>query len=477
MNPLDRLRGKGRDANDRDANDRDANDRDANDRGGHHRDGRVVFLGLDGVPYGLVRDHPEVFSNLHALAERGSAGEIESIVPPESSACWPALTTGVNPGKTGVYGFQDRKKGSYETYVPTAGNVEAPAIWDHVTDAERDATVLNVPMTYPPSTRIQRQVSGFLSPSVSDAASDEGVRRVLERSGYRIDVDGELGHRTDRSAFLDDAHEVTAARHRVLMHYLDVDDWDLLFGVFMSTDRVNHFLFDEYARDGPLADRFLEFYATVDAYVGEVRDAIDDDTTLVVASDHGFTTQHHEVHCNRWLAEAGWIPPAPDGETLADVASGGRAYSLIPGRFYLNLEGREPDGVVPANEYEAVRAELAADLRDLTGPDGDPVCRRVVTGTDAFSGPHVGIAPDLVVIPTDGYDLKSGFSTDGPIFDVGPRTGMHTFDDAILFTDVPDVDVRGADLYDLAPTMLDLLGISLPDSLEGDSLIASPQHG
>lgn len=439
---------------------------------GRERDGRVAFLGLDGVPFSLVQEHPDVFPNLHELAERGSAGPLKSVVPPESSACWPALTTGVNPGTTGVYGFQDRKAGSYETYVPTAEDVGAPAIWDHATEAGRDATVLNVPMTFPPSTEIQRQVSGFLSPSADDAASDEAVRRVLDRHDYRIDVDGELGHRTDKSAFLDDAHETMAARHRVLMDYLDADDWDILFGVYMSTDRVNHFLFGDHTDDGPFADQFLEFYATVDEYVGEIRDALDEETTLIVASDHGFTTQHHEVHCNRWLAEAGWLPPTPDGETLADIASGAKAYSLIPGRFYLNVEGREPNGVVSPEEYEAVRAELAADLRNLTGPDGKPVCQRVVTGADVFDGPHTGIAPDLVAIPADGYDLKSGFSTDGPIFEVGPRTGMHTFDDALVVSDAPEMNVQDADLYDLAPTMLDLLGVSIPDSLEGNSLVA-----
>ncbi len=433
-------------------------------------DDRVVFLGIDGVPYSLVRDHPATFPNLHSLAERGAAGPIDSVVPPESSACWPALATGVNPGSTGVYGFQDRKRDSYETYVPTSDDVAATPIWDHVTDAGRDATVLNVPMTYPPSGTIQRHVSGFLSPSVEAAAADASTRCVLDQLGYRIDVDGGLGHRADLSAFLDDAHETLAARHRVFMHYLEADDWDLLFGVYMATDRVNHFLFGEYANEGPLADRFLSFYEQVDAFVGEVHDELAEDTTLVVASDHGFTMQHHEVHCNRWLSQNGWLPPAPDGETLADVAAESRAYSLIPGRFYLNLEGREPDGIVAPDEYDAVRAELAGELRDLIGPDGTPVCDRVVVGTDAFSGPYAGSAPDLVAIPTDGYDLKSGFSTDGPLFDVGPRTGMHTFDNALLFIDHPDAVIGDADLYDIAPTLCDLLGLPRPEAFEGTSL-------
>ena len=59
---------------------------------------RVAFVGIDGVPYSLVANNEDVFENLNAMEAAGAGGAIESIVPPESSACWPALTTGANPG-------------------------------------------------------------------------------------------------------------------------------------------------------------------------------------------------------------------------------------------------------------------------------------------------------------------------------------------------------------------------------------------
>jgi predicted AlkP superfamily phosphohydrolase/phosphomutase len=241
----------------------------------------------------------------------------------------------------------------------------------------------------------------------------------------------------------------------------------------MSTDRVNHFLFGDYANDGAYADEFLEFYAKLDRYVGEVRDRLDDDTTLLVASDHGFTELDHEVNCNRWLADAGWLSLAGDDpDSLADIGGDTRAYSLIPGRFYLNLEGREPEGIVPESEYESVREELIADLESLTGPDGRNVCKRIVKGETVFSGDYTGIAPDLVVIPADGYDLKAGFKPKDAVFDAGPRNGMHKFENALLYATDPDVDVEGADLYDLAPTVLDLMDVDVGDSLDGESLLA-----
>ena len=444
------------------------------DKLGGDSGGRVVFLGIDGVPYGLIEDHPDVFPNLTEIAASGSGGQISSIVPPESSACWPALTTGTNPGKTGVYGFQDRDSGSYDTYVPMGSHVDGPRVWDMVTNAGRDASVFNVPVTFPPSTRIQRHVSGFLSPSIGEASSDADVQRAIEGFGYQIDVNAKLGHSDDKSAFINDAKETVAARHKTFRHYLQKDDWDLFFGVYMTTDRVNHFLFGDYETDGEYADEFLEFYRTLDAYIGEIRQLLDAETTLIVASDHGFTHLTHEVYLNKWLEEEGWLEYATDAhDELGDIADNTRAYSLIPGRVFLNVKGREPNGTVSEAEYESVRDELVADLEALRGPDGRPVCRKIVRGEDAFSGDDTTIAPDLVVIPADGYDLKAGFTDKEAVFATGPRNGMHKFENACLFSTSSDLDLTDVDLLDIAPTILELMDVEVDTTrLDGTSLLA-----
>jgi uncharacterized sulfatase len=434
---------------------------------------RVAFFGIDGVPYSLIRDNPDVFENLNALADEGAAGAIDSIVPPESSACWPALTTGVNPGETGVYGFQDREVGSYETYVPMGRDVQATRLWDRVQEAGREATVLNVPVTFPPQRNVQRMVSGFLSPGVDKASYPDDLREYLESIEYRIDVNAKLGHDDDKTEFIEDAHATLDARFEAFKHYVQEDDWDLFFGVFMTTDRVNHFLFEHYEEDGEYEQEFLDFYAKVDDYLGRLRDLLDDETTMLVASDHGFTTLDNEVHLNAWLEREGWLEyERDDHDSLEDIADGTRAYSLIPGRFYVNLEGREPRGSVPEEEYEDVRDELQAELEALEGPDGRTVADRVVTKEEAFRGDHTDIAPDLVVVPNHGFDLKAGFKEHDEVFDVGPRNGMHSFDNACLFVDDTDARVGEVDLYDIAPTILDLMDVDAERSqFDGASLV------
>jgi len=434
---------------------------------------RVAFFGIDGVPYSLIEEHEEEFDNLTALGADGAGGAIDSIVPPESSACWPSLTTGVNPGETGVYGFQDRENGSYDTYVPMGRDVQATRLWDRVTDAGREATVMNVPVTFPPQRNVQRMVSGFLSPSVDKAAYPDDLRETLESVDYRIDVNSKLGHKDDKQEFMEDAHETLDARFEAFNHYIDEDDWDLLFGVFMTTDRVNHFLFKDYEHDGENRELFLEFYKKVDDYLGRLRESLDEDVTMVVASDHGFTSLDYEVHFNTWLREEGWLDyESDDHDSLEDITDDTKAYSLIPGRFYINLEGREPRGSVPEDEYEETRDELKEMLENLEGPDRNAVADRVVAKEDAFRGEHDDIAPDLVVIPNHGFDLKAGFKDGSDVFDTGPRNGMHSFDNATLFVDDPEARIGDADLFDIAPTILDLMDVEYDRTeFDGSSLV------
>ena len=423
---------------------------------------RVAFIGIDGLPHSLVTDNPDVFPTLSAVADAGDGGQIDSIVPPESSACWPALTSGVNPGETGVYGFQDREVGSYDTYVPMGRDVQATRVWDRATDAGLDATVMNVPVTFPPQRTVQRMVSGYLSPDVDKASHPEELRQYLTESGYTLSVNAKLGHKDDKTEFIDHARQTLDARATAFSRYIERDDWDLFVGVFTAPDRINHFLWADYEEQGPYREEMLEFYGALDEYIGDIRTALPDDVTLVVGSTHGFTRLRYDVYCNEWLEREGWLSydDSDDHGALSDIDDDTRAYSLVPGRFYLNVDGREPNGVVAESEYEAVRSELQAELEAWEGPNGKPVAKRVVERETVFRGDHDEIAPDLVVIPNDGFDLKSGFRPHDAVFDTeGPRTGMHTFEDAALFVDHPDANVEDADLLDVTPTLLRLLDV------------------
>ena len=434
---------------------------------------RVAFIGIDGVPHSLIAENPDVFENITAIAEQGSSGAIRSIIPPESSACWPSITTGKNPGSTGVYGFQERKIGSHEMYIPMGKNVKSKRIWEWVTETGKKATVMNVPVTYPPEKRTQRMVSGFLSTSVESAANPQELKEYLMSIGYRIDVDSKLGHEEDKTAFLQDALFTLKKRFESFEHFIEKDDWDLFFGVFMTTDRVNHFLYGDYQQKGRYFKEFLEFYRILDGYIGQLKELLADDTTMIIASDHGFTELKYEFHANEWLRRAGWIDYRKNGKNgLENVSSESMGYSLIPGRFYINLEDRELDGNVKLEDYENVREELREMLLGIEGPEGGKVMKSVEVNEDIFEGDQMEIAPDLVALPNDGFDLKAGFGEKKDVFGKGPRNGMHTFENASLIIDRPGVSIEGSNLYNITPTILTLMNIKYdPSVFDGESLI------
>ena len=430
---------------------------------------KVAFVGIDGVPGKVLRDGIErgFMPNIAEMAEEGTLVGMDSVVPPESSACWPAMTTGTYPTKTGVFGFQEREEGSYETYVPLSNHVHGKRVWDAVGDSDRRSVVLNVPVTFPPDDIEGTLVSGFLTPTVDDASADERVVDYLRSSDYRIDTDASLGHE-DKREFVEDAHETLDSREEAFHHFME-EDWSLFWGVIMATDRVNHFLYEDYENDDELSEEFVKFYGRVDEVLGGIRERLDDETTLIVAADHGFCTLDYEVDLNAWLREEGWQTIADGGDSLDDITDDTRVYSLIPGRFYVNLEGREPEGAVPEEEYEETLEELEDALHALEDPDGDAVVERVVR-KDEIGEDADETAPDLVVIPTRGHDLKAGFDTDKGIFSKGARNGMHTFDDASLLIEGADVDTNGVDITDVAPTVLDLLEIDA-GRMDGESMV------
>jgi len=421
---------------------------------------RVAFIGVDGVPYSLLSENEELFPNFAAIADDGTAEEISSIVPPESSACWPSLTTGVNPGETGVYGFQDREVGTYDTYVPMGRDVQADRIWDRVQENGRKATVMNVPVTFPPQRDVQRMVSGFLSPGLDKAAYPDDVRDYLETLDYRIDVNPKLGHQDDKSEFIEDAHATVDAQYEAFQHYIEEDDWDLFFGVFMTTDRVNHFLFKDYERDGEYRDEFIEFYRKVDDYIGRLRDSLPEDVTLIVASDHGFTSLDYEVHFNESGSGGGLALLRNRRARRVGRHRRRRESVLVHPRAFLH----QPRGPRTARLRSRIRVRRGS-RRTQSRPRGARGAKRQQGGRPRRR--EGGSLPrrsrrhrtDLVAIPNNGFDLKSGFKADSEIFTTGPRNGMHSFDDTSLYIDSPDATIEDADLFDITPTILDLMEI------------------
>jgi len=176
------------------------------------------------------------------------------------------------------------------------------------------------------------------------------------------------------------------------------------------------------------------------------------------------------VNCNQFLADEGWLSyDGDDHDSLSDIDEETRAYSLIPGRFTLNLRVASRRVSSP-NRSTRRSARSSAPTSNRSPAPTAGRCKRIVDGETVFDGDHDEIAPDLAVIPADGFDLKSGFSGKEAVFTEGPRNGMHKFENSLLYSTDADLDVEGSNLFDVTPTILDLMDVETDGDFDGDSL-------
>lgn len=436
---------------------------------------RLALLGLDGVGAPLVEALIDggVMPRFAALRRHGTLARMTSTLPTVSNVSWTSFMTGVNPGRHGIFGFTDVKPESYGMTFPTYAQVRAPTIWDALGTEGRRAIVLNVPGTYPAKDIDGVLVSGFVAVSLERAVRPAGALTVLRAHGYRIDVDYvNADQRPD--AFFADLFSTLEARRRVFRHYL-ADEWACFLGVVTETDRLHHYFWHVWEdRTHPLHQRFLDFYAAVDALIGEVADMLGDATPLFVVADHGHAAIDVECYPNAWLRSEGLLRFTTDTpRSLADLDPSSGAFVLDPGRLYLNRKDRFARGSVADAEADAILARVDEGLRALEYGGGGGAARPVIKAMhrrdDLYDGPCVEAAPDAVLEGHVGFDVKGGIGRPDP-FGRSALTGMHTYDDALFFVNRPDVPVTNLAITDLAPTMLAWLGCRPVAPMDGRAL-------
>lgn len=208
--------------------------------------------------------------------------------------------------------------------------------------------------------------------------------------------------------FTDLCQSIFNTREHILMHHLQHFREGILASVFDSLDRIQHMFW----RDRP--DVVEEWYVKLDALVGRVEERLatqgQNQTRIVIVSDHGFSEFNFKVHLNRWLVEHGYLVTKENSESgsLQDVDwSQSRAYAIGLNSIYLNLTGREGEGCVPVSQQEELISKLRNELLAWQGPDGRPVIQQVPEQGDVFTGPLTSDGPDVVVGFSPGYRASS----------------------------------------------------------------------
>jgi hypothetical protein len=277
----------------------------------------------------------------------------------------------------------------------------------------------------------------------------------------------------DQQAFLDQAALIQREREAMFFGALDRTRHGVVACVFDTSDRVQHMCFND-------ARVIEDLYRDMDRVLGQTLKYVDPDTAIFVLSDHGFCAFHRGVNLNAWLLREGYLALEGEaGDYLAGIDwSRTRAYTFGLGGVYLNLRGREAQGIVVPEQADSLRRELAAKLSGLC--DGASVAiARAYLSTDLYRGPYLGAAPDLIVGYADGYraswDAAVGKVTDEVFVDnTKAWCGDHCVDPhlvpGVLLSNLPLI-AQDPGIEDMAPTALRLFGIQPPVWMEGTSVV------
>jgi predicted AlkP superfamily phosphohydrolase/phosphomutase len=435
---------------------------------------RVLVIGLDGTPLSFVKARIEegLLPSFKEIFSRGSLVEITSTHPFVSCVAWSSYMTGKNAAKHNIFGFIDRKPGTYSVYIPNASNMTSKTLWEVLSDQGKSVLVMNVPVTYPPRKVKGLLVSGFLAPKLDGATYPEDLAGRLKAGGYELDIDPWRA-RENLDNLYPDLMRVFEARTRNFLELYKEKAWDFAQLHVMETDRLYHFMWGHMEEGHPrYADEFMKVFKSIDEFLGTVDATLGDDVTLVVMSDHGFCNLKKEIYLNRFLEDAGYLAyKTADAKSLGDVDPARTwVFCMDPGRFYINLQGREADGIVARAEYGPLRDELAAKLAELTDENGNRVVKKVLTKEEIYSGPHFDAAPDIVIDPVDGYDPKGAFGKK-MLSGKGPIVGMHTHHNAMLYVSGRNL-AEGGSVTDVSRTIYDIMQVQPPDDLDGRSLLA-----
>lgn len=477
--------------------------------------------------------------NLARIMKDGVWGNLRSTIPYITTTAWSSFATGLNPGKHGIFDFYQHIPNSFDIYFTNSGVRRGKTIWRRTSEAGKKVCIINVPMTYPPEPVNGVIISGMDAPGTAAQFTHPShiYQEMKDAIGeYIIDMhfDEIVANKTPKiehyAEYLELLSTMVDNRCRATEYLMEKYPSDLLATVFVATDRSQHqfwkFMDSEHPGHSPadariLGDAIYKIYLKCDQALGRILEKMDQDTSLLIMSDHGAGPGHRVFYVRTWLRANGllvlkksrrgaasvWKTGFKLGKRLlpshfkrrmkqrigADKLLGMRlfldvnwektqAYSEgVCGNIFINLKGREPHGIVePGDEYEALCREITANLMQTKDPKtGKNVVRRVYRKEELYSGPLAQTAPDLTVEGFWEYHCRGdSFSKeasvgDNALFSDAPLSGTHKINGAFLGLGphfAKGKQITQAALIDIAPTVLYLLGMDIPRSLDGKVL-------
>lgn len=264
---------------------------------------RICVIGIDGATWELL--DPAIkngkLPNISNIKNSGVFGKLKSTMPPATGSAWPSFSTGCHPDKHGVFDFVKVQE-NHKTEIVTAEDIKVPTIFEYMDAAGKKSVIINHPLTY--GLKLDNGVifADFLSPK--RYAYPRNAEKYL--GDYRLFWNSSNLIQSKPEVITEDILDVEKKRLKLVLKMIK-KKWDLFFVLCSGTDWISHRYYsemDKMSEKGKIGFRVFEF---VDNAVGIIKDELDDDTILIIMSDHGFSSKNYSFNVNYWLASQGYL--------------------------------------------------------------------------------------------------------------------------------------------------------------------------
>ncbi len=406
---------------------------------------KLFVLGLDSLPPKvLYENYGEGLDFIREITKESQNYLMKTCHPPITVPAWISMFTGKTPGELGIYGFRHRKPGTFDSYIVNSNDIKEKAIWDDLGKKGLKAGLFGVPPTYPPKPINGFMITDFNTPSKEKPYSFPPWLKNELQNNLKEEPIFDVVYRTeDRDKAYADLMEMIDNHQRIL-NYLIKKSWDLFIYVEIGVDRSHHMFWKYFDKSHPRYEYHEKFsnaiptvYRKIDTWFSSLMKQLPKDTIYVIVSDHGTKSMIGSYPINQWLIEQGFLklkqevnkegidlmPDMIDWNETKVWAWGGY-YS----RFFFNIKGREPHGIIEKEEVEGLVKDIKNSIRKIKGPNNENWKNEAYLPQEIYPVAK-GDAPDLTVylddlnwrpIGTIGY--KSMYLEKN---DKGPDDSMH----------------------------------------------------
>ncbi len=454
---------------------------------------KLIVIGLDcATPQTLFKDFLNDCPNIKNLVNNGVYGRLRSSDPPITIPAWMVMATGKKAGTLGLYGFRHRKENSYDDFwIASSYSIKEKKVWDILGENNLKSCILGIPPTYPVQKINGCAVSGFITPdTTSEYTFPPSLKEEIKKfvgdyildANFRVDAKEEL---------LKEIYAMTDIQFKTIKYLMETKQWDYFNFVIIGLDRFHHAFWKFYDKSHHLYEpgnkfefEMRNYYKYLDEKVGKILENIDENTSVMVVSDHGAKAMKGLICINMVLEKLGllYFKKKPEyGARINDTeVDWDKTYAWGWGGYYarifLNVEGREASGIIEKKDYNKIRDQIADKIKTITDNKGRPMNTKVYKPEDLY--PIIrGDVPDLIVYFDDLNWRSAGTVGYESMYlmenDIGPDDAVHDYNGIFIIYDPKKKvgkNIGTRSILDIAPTSLKLLGIKIPNDMEGNNI-------